>query len=187
MFDFAFIQTNFQPFIHTSNHIHTYTHKQRWSHPRRPTASWSGAVRVRGLARAQRDTQLGDAGDRTSNLQLTSQPALPPELLPPRTHNPCSRRSCSTYLSSFSFFSLISSRRRRLWRPASSSSSCSLYTWRRRATACSSRSLTCCRTPSACCSAFCRCRCSSASCLPMAACCALWEGEEEVRVRRRSG
>ena len=35
------------------------------------------------LAQGRLDTQLGGAGDRTSNLPVTSQPALPPELLPP--------------------------------------------------------------------------------------------------------
>ena len=38
-----------------------------------------------GLGQRHLDTLLGEAGDRTNNLQVTSQPALPPELLPP--HN----------------------------------------------------------------------------------------------------
>ena len=35
------------------------------------------------LAQGPRDIQLGGAGDRTSNLTVTSQPTLPPEILPP--------------------------------------------------------------------------------------------------------
>ena len=42
------------------------------------TASWSGAVRVRRLAQGHLDTPLGGAGDRTSELQVTIRPALPP-------------------------------------------------------------------------------------------------------------
>ena len=42
--------------------------------------SWSGAVRVRRLALGHLETPLGGAGDPTSNLQVTSRPALPPEL-----------------------------------------------------------------------------------------------------------
>ena len=46
-------------------HIHpfilTFTHWRR-SQPRRATASWSGAVRVRRLAQGHLDTQLGGAG-----------------------------------------------------------------------------------------------------------------------------
>ena len=38
---------------------------------------------MRRLAQGHHDTQLGGAGDRTSNLAVTSQPALPPELTPP--------------------------------------------------------------------------------------------------------
>ena len=38
---------------------------------------------VRVLCQRHLDTLLGEAGDRTNNLQVTSQPALPPELLPP--------------------------------------------------------------------------------------------------------
>ena len=41
------------------------------------------AVRVRRHTQRHLHTQLGGAGDRTSNLLVTSQPALPPELLPP--------------------------------------------------------------------------------------------------------
>ena len=47
------------------------------------TASWSGAVRVRRLTQTPPHSQLGGAGDRTSNLQVTSQPPLLPELLLP--------------------------------------------------------------------------------------------------------
>ena len=51
--------------------MHTFTHRQRCQ-PCRATASSSGAVDL--------DTQLGGAGDRTSNLAVTSKPARPPEL-----------------------------------------------------------------------------------------------------------
>ena len=74
----AFIQSDLQPFIHTFTH-------QRRSQPRRAPASSSGAVRC--LAQGHLDTQLGGAWDRTSNLPVTSQPALPPELLPPVIFN----------------------------------------------------------------------------------------------------
>ena len=43
------------------------------------------AVGVRGFAQGHLDTQLGGAGDRTSDLPVTSQPALPPE--PHGAHN----------------------------------------------------------------------------------------------------
>ena len=62
----AFIQSDFE---------HTFTHQR----PHTTTASSSGAVRVRRLTQGHRNTQLGGAGDRTSNLPVTSQPALPPE------------------------------------------------------------------------------------------------------------
>ena len=55
-----------------------FTHRRR-SQPRRATASWSAAVRVRRLAQGHLHTQLGGAGDRTSNLPVTSQPAPPRE------------------------------------------------------------------------------------------------------------
>ena len=61
-------------------HIHTPTARQ----PCKVTVSSSGAVRVRRLAQGQLDIQLGGAGDRTSNLPVTSQPALPPD--PYATH-----------------------------------------------------------------------------------------------------
>ena len=57
--------------------IHPFTHRQR-SQPRSETASSTGAVRLRCLAQGHLDT-LGGAGDRTSNLPVTSQPAPPPE------------------------------------------------------------------------------------------------------------
>ena len=52
--------------------MHPFTHRQ----PAR-----QGAVRVRRLAQGHLDPQLGGAGDLTSNLPVTSQPTLPPELL----------------------------------------------------------------------------------------------------------
>ena len=57
----------------------TFTHRRR-SQPRRATASSSGAVRGRCLPQGHLDTQIGGAGDRTSNRPVTSQTALPPEL-----------------------------------------------------------------------------------------------------------
>ena len=68
------IQPNIHPFMHA------FTHEFQ---PRRATAGWSGVVRVRRrLAQGHLlHTPLGGggAGDRTSNLLVTSQPALPPE------------------------------------------------------------------------------------------------------------
>ena len=60
---------------------HSFTHSQQCQ-PCKAPASSSGAVRVRYLAHGHLDTQLGGAGDQTSNLAVTSQPAVPPELLP---------------------------------------------------------------------------------------------------------
>ena len=64
------------PHIHLLLHI--YTNRRR-SQPHKATASSLGAARVRHLAQAHLNTQLGGAGDQTSNLPVTSQPALPPE------------------------------------------------------------------------------------------------------------
>ena len=47
------------------------------------TASSSGEVGVRRLSQGDLAIQLGGAGDITSSLAVISQPALPPELLPP--------------------------------------------------------------------------------------------------------
>ena len=58
--------------------MHTFRHRRR-SQPLKAEASSSEAVMVSCLAQGQLDTQLGGAGDRTSN--LTSQPALPLELI----------------------------------------------------------------------------------------------------------
>ena len=49
----------------------------------RATASSSGAVGVRCLAQGHLNKQLGGEGDRASYRPVTSQPALPPMLLPP--------------------------------------------------------------------------------------------------------
>ena len=65
----AFVQGDFQWFIH----IHTPTAVSTMQGD-----CSSGAVRVRHLSQGHLDT--GGAGDRTSNLPVTSQPALPPEL-----------------------------------------------------------------------------------------------------------
>ena len=64
--------------LHIHTFIHTFTHRRRCQ-PCRATASSSGAVRVRCHAQGYIDTQLGRAGEQTSNLPVTSQPALPPE------------------------------------------------------------------------------------------------------------
>ena len=76
--------TDIHPFMHS------FTQRCR-SQPRRATASWSGAVRVRRLAQEHHDTQPGGAGDRTSNPAVTSQSALPPELMFPEPCKPKDR------------------------------------------------------------------------------------------------
>ena len=58
------------PTIHSS--IHTPAAEST-------TASSTGAVGVRSLAQGHLDTVLGGAGDRTSNLRVTSKPAQPPQ------------------------------------------------------------------------------------------------------------
>ena len=63
---------------HVHPFIRTVTHRRRCQ-PRRATASSSGAVRVSCLAQGHLGTQLGRDGNRTSNLLVTSQPALRPE------------------------------------------------------------------------------------------------------------
>ena len=51
------------------------------SQSHRATDSSSGAFRVRCLAQGHLNTHLGGAWDRTSNLLVTREPTLPPELL----------------------------------------------------------------------------------------------------------
>ena len=63
------ILPNIPPFMHT------FTQRRRRP-PQKATASSSGAVRVLCLAQEHLDTQ---GGDRTSNLPVTSRPALPAE------------------------------------------------------------------------------------------------------------
>ena len=64
----------------TYNHSCTHSHTDggvnhtRQRPVRREPSGWGALLR---------DTQPGGAGDRTINLPVTSQPALPPELLPP--------------------------------------------------------------------------------------------------------
>ena len=67
------------PDIHTFIHTYTLTHTDGGgvNHARRQASS-SRAVRVRRLAPGHLDTPLGGAGDRTSNIAVTSQPAVPP-------------------------------------------------------------------------------------------------------------
>ena len=55
-----------------------FTHR-RLCQPRKVTASSSGAFRVKRLAQGHLDTRIGEAGDRTVSLPVTSQPGLPPE------------------------------------------------------------------------------------------------------------
>ena len=76
----AFIESAFQCCL---TFTHSCTHRQL-SQPRRATVGSSGAIRVRSPAQGHHDIQLGGAEGRTSNLAVTSQPALPPELMPPR-------------------------------------------------------------------------------------------------------
>jgi hypothetical protein len=62
-------------FTHSYTHSHTdggVSHAGRQPARREPLG---GGI----LLREHLDTQLGGAGDRTSNLPVTSQPALPPE------------------------------------------------------------------------------------------------------------
>ena len=72
-------QWPFKALYNIASHIHpfmhTFTHRRRGRQP----CKTSGALRVRCLAQGHVDIQLGGAGDRTSNLPVTSQPALPPE------------------------------------------------------------------------------------------------------------
>ena len=59
--------------------IHAQIHTPTAESATHATVSSSGAVRVRRLAQGHLDTQLGGAGIRTSDLLVTSKPALPPE------------------------------------------------------------------------------------------------------------
>ena len=67
IFIYAFIQCDLHRLIHKPTLESTMA-----------TASSSGAVRVKGPAQGHINTQLGGAGDRTSNLSVTT--SLPPEL-----------------------------------------------------------------------------------------------------------
>ena len=68
------VREDFQPFMHTFT-------QQRWCPPCRATASSSEEVRVRCLAQWHHDTHTRRSRDHTSNLPVTSQLALPPQLL----------------------------------------------------------------------------------------------------------
>ena len=59
-----------------ANYNHSCTHPQTAGRVSQVSQPESGAVRVRRLAQGHLDTQLGRAGDRTSNHLITSQPAL---------------------------------------------------------------------------------------------------------------
>ena len=74
----AFFVTNGHPMHFTIlPQNHPFVHGQ----PCKTPTSFSLAVTVWCLAHGHLDTQLEGAGDWTSNLPVTSQPALPPELL----------------------------------------------------------------------------------------------------------
>ena len=62
-------------FEHIHTHIHTHIHISTAE-----STSSSGEVRVGFLAQGELNTQLGGAGDQTSDRPITSQPALPAEL-----------------------------------------------------------------------------------------------------------
>ena len=90
--------------------IQTFPHR-RWSQPCRATASSSGAVRVRRLARGHLDTHLGGAGDRTSTLRLPADPLYllspmpPPDREAPQRGGSCaSHQAFSTSFERFSVF-----------------------------------------------------------------------------------
>ena len=96
----AFIQSDLQQFIHRVSY-------RRQSQPHRATASSSGAVRVKFLSQADLDKKLGG---QTSNLPVTSQPALPPEFFslrvpnlqgPPVVSQRCGSNSVSSISISF--------------------------------------------------------------------------------------
>ena len=59
--------------------IHSHVHTPTVESTTQGDSQLTGAVRVRRLAQGHLVTQLGGAGDQTSNLPVTSQPALPPE------------------------------------------------------------------------------------------------------------
>ena len=73
----TFIQRFYQKRLTT---VHTHIHKPTAESTTQADSRWSGAVRMRRLAQGHLHTQLGGAGDQTSNLPVSSHPALPPEL-----------------------------------------------------------------------------------------------------------
>ena len=78
-----FLPVATQSTLHLWPNIHPFMHAftpWRRSQPRRATASWSGGVRVRvSRSATPRHSEEGGTGGQTSNLQVTSQPALPPK------------------------------------------------------------------------------------------------------------
>ena len=76
----TFIQRFYQKRLTT---VHTHIHKPTAESTTQADSRWSGAVRMRRLAQGHLHTQLGGAGDQTGKLQVTTQPALPPELCRP--------------------------------------------------------------------------------------------------------
>ena len=61
--------------------MRTFTHRRR-CHPCKATAGSSGAVRVSCLAQRHLNNRVRGAGDRTSNLEVTNQPAPEPHAAP---------------------------------------------------------------------------------------------------------
>ena len=65
--------------IHAHIHAHIHSHNHTPTATVESTPQCDSPVRVRRLAQGHLDTQLGGAGNWTSNLQVTSRPAVPPE------------------------------------------------------------------------------------------------------------
>ena len=79
----AFLTSGLSKQFTMLRHVRVFMHAFTLRRPCQPgtaTASWSGAVGVRRrVAQGHLDARPGGAGDRTSNLRVTSQLALPPD------------------------------------------------------------------------------------------------------------
>ena len=85
--------------IATYHHSYTHSHTDDGvCQPCKATASSSGTVRVKCLAQGHLDIQVGGSRNWTSNLSVTSQSSLPPEL-PPTSLSSSRRRLRWTLLS----------------------------------------------------------------------------------------
>ena len=82
-------------FTHSCTHLHIDSWVKHTGHTQ--IVNSSGAIRVRRLAQWHHDTQLGRARDRTSNLAVTSQPGLPPELMLHFSKRVCDRPVIDQY------------------------------------------------------------------------------------------